>query len=301
MLELATDLELVRAPHWSWLAVGYFFLGGLAGGSAMLATAADVFGRGEHRRAARLGFLVALPAILLGAALLVVDLKQPGRFWHMLLQSERPPTPMWKGWSPMSVGAWALAAFGALAAASFVGTLALDGRLPRRFAFLRDGPVGRVLSVLGAGVGFFIASYTGVLISVTNRPLWSETALLGLVFVLSAASTSCALLLLLLRREQPVETASTEWLSWLGARVALLELVALVVLVATLGAASKPWWGAYGVLLAVGVVGLGMVVPWLLDRRARAERTPSSAWAPALVLVGGLLLRAVVVLSVDGL
>src|SRR5207253_8092479 len=38
---------------------------------------------------------------------------------------------------------------------------------------------------------------TGVLLAVTNRPIWADTTLLGLTFLISAASTSAALLILL--------------------------------------------------------------------------------------------------------
>ena len=38
------------SPHWRWLIVAYFFLGGLAGGSYFLATLLDLFGKGRDRR-----------------------------------------------------------------------------------------------------------------------------------------------------------------------------------------------------------------------------------------------------------
>ena len=52
--------------------------------------------------------------------------------------------------------------------------------------------------IAGGGIlGFFVAGYTGVLLSVTNRPLWADTDLLGLLFLFSAASTAAAALILL--------------------------------------------------------------------------------------------------------
>jgi formate-dependent nitrite reductase membrane component NrfD len=50
------------------------------------------------------------------------------------------------------------------------------------------------------------------------------------------------------------------------------------------------------VLLVLGVVVLGIVVPLLLYRRAGASGL-ASATAAILVLVGGFLLRVVIVLS----
>jgi protein NrfD len=297
-----TDLSFVRAPRWDWLAVGYFYLGGLAGGSYALAALADLFGRGRHARAARCGYFVTLPALLLGTVLLIIDLMRPERFWHMLFQSERGLVPMFKWWSPISVGAWALALFGAVAFLTFLGTLASDGRIvSRRLVVLREGGLGRAITTVGATLGFFVAAYTGVLISVTNRPVWSESTLWGLVFVLSAASTSAALIRLLLRREVPEPYESTRWLARLDARVIVLELLALVALVLTLGPAAEAWWNGWGLLLGLGVVGLGLLLPLALHLRAAPAGRAAALVAPILVLAGGFLLRYVAVLSVEGM
>src|SRR5256885_10155419 len=49
----------------------------------------------------------------------------------------------------------------------------------------RSGLLGVLVAVLGGLLGFFVAGYTGVLLSVTNRPIWGDTTLLGLVFLIS--------------------------------------------------------------------------------------------------------------------
>ena len=43
------------SPEWHWLIIGYFFIGGLAGGCYFLAVLIDFFGRPEDRALARLG------------------------------------------------------------------------------------------------------------------------------------------------------------------------------------------------------------------------------------------------------
>jgi len=88
----------------------------------------DMFGPPADRRLARLGYYVAFPGVVLSGLLLTVDLRRPERFWHMLLQSETL-RPMFKPWSPMSVGSWALLAFGAFAFVGFLAALAESGRL----------------------------------------------------------------------------------------------------------------------------------------------------------------------------
>ncbi|HTE66473.1 MAG TPA: NrfD/PsrC family molybdoenzyme membrane anchor subunit, partial [Candidatus Binatia bacterium] len=109
-------------PQWRWLIVGYFFLGGLAAGSYVLATLMELFGRREDRPLVRLGYLIAFPAVCLCGLLLTADLGRPERFWHMLVQANTF-RPMVKAYSPMSLGAWALMAFSGCAFLSFVAVL----------------------------------------------------------------------------------------------------------------------------------------------------------------------------------
>jgi protein NrfD len=282
-------------PHWRWLIALYFFVGGIAGGCYFLAALIDFSGRAGERALARLGYLVAFPAVVLSGLLLILDLTRPARFWHMMLQSETL-RPMLKTYSPMSLGSWALLLFGAVAFLSFLGALAPSGS-PLR-ALRPPSPLGWIITVLGGLLAFFVAGYTGVLLAVTNRPIWSDTPLLGLIFTVSSASTSIALLLLLGARR--AWTSGLAALQRLDVWVLILELVALVALVASLGSVARVWLNAWGALLVVGVVGLGIVVPLLLHWRSRAPGGLSAAAAAVLVLIGGFLLRVVIVLSAQG-
>lgn len=291
-------------PEWRWLIVCYFFLGGLAGGSFFIAALIDLAGHPEDRPLARIGYFIAFPAIVISGLLLILDLQVPLRFWHMLLQSNTM-RPMLKGYSPMSVGSWALLLFGAFALLAFLRALDGAGWLPWRWprALHPPGILGIVFTVVGALFGFFVAGYTGVLLTVTNRPIWSDTPFLGVSFLVSAASTSAALMLLL---------APRRWWALPGVRalqrfdaVALvLELLALIALVVSLGSMARAWLSAWGALLVVGVVLIGIVIPLVLHLRARARPIGSDLATPiaaALVLIGGFLFRVVIVLSAQGL
>ena len=46
------------SPHWNWLIIVYFFVGGLAGGCYFLAVLIDFFDRATDRPLARLGYYV---------------------------------------------------------------------------------------------------------------------------------------------------------------------------------------------------------------------------------------------------
>ena len=286
-------------PHWRWLIILYFFFGGLAGGCYVLASMLDLVGRPSDRPLARLGYRLAFPVVVVCGILLTADLGRPERFWHMLLQSATW-RPMLKTYSPMSLGAWGLLVFGGFAFLSFLGTLA-DGGRRRPLAVLRPpGLIGSIIAVLGGLAGFFLVSYTGVLLAVTNRPIWSDTTLLGAVFLVSSASTSIALLLLLGSRRVFL-VGALRALQRFDMIVLVLELLTLVALVVSLGSLARVWLNAWGALLVLGVVGLGIVVPLLLHARARTPLSSEARAAAVLVLLGGFLLRVVIVLSSEAI
>jgi len=290
-------------PGWHWLIIGYFFVGGLAGGCFFLAALIDLFGRPEDRPLARLGYYVAFPAVALSGIFLTLDLGRPLRFWHMLIESHTG-RPMFKTYSPMSLGSWALLIFGVFAFVAFLGALA-DTERGRRWPWLRrlrpPGVVGSLVAIVGGILGFFVAGYTGVLLTVTNRPIWADTTLLGLNFLVSAASTSAALLVLLGRRRWSA-SAGLEALERFDAWILVLELVAVVGLMVSLGSMLLAWLNAWGVLLVGGVIGMGILVPLLLYWRPRLiSGGRSAAVAAFLVLVGGFIFRVVVVLSSEGI
>ena len=289
-----------EAPDWRWLIVFYFFLGGIAGGAYFLAALVDFFGRPTDRPLARLGYLIAFPLVVVCGVLLIVDLSRPERFWHMLIQANTL-RPMLKSYSPMSLGSWAILLFGAFSFLSFLGAVAERdaSRWPALRVFRRPGILGVIITVLGGIFGLFLAGYTGILLSVTNRPIWADTTLVGLTFLISGASTAAALLILLGWRRRDTLTGLRS-LERFDGWMLLFEMVALIALVLSLGEIARLWLGLWGGLLLVGVVGLGIVVPLLVLWRPRTFGSASGAVAAVLVLIGGFLLRVVVVLSSEG-
>src|SRR5262249_35166221 len=195
----------VADPHWGWWIILYFYLGGIAAGAYFTATLIDLLGRDEDSELSRVGYWIAFPLVSLCGLFLIADLERPERFWHMLFKSEVVKAAFAEGWplssagwgrmshalsfkywSPMSVGSWALALFGLCSFLSFLGSLWPGGRLER---LLRHGWLGRALQVVGSLVGFFIAAYTGALLTATNQPVWGDSAWVAALFLTSGAST----------------------------------------------------------------------------------------------------------------
>ncbi len=79
--------HFVASPEWHWYIVWYFFLGGIAGGAYALGTLLRLVGDPQDEGAARTAFLVAFPTFAICPILLTLDLGQPIRFWHMLLDA----------------------------------------------------------------------------------------------------------------------------------------------------------------------------------------------------------------------
>ena len=287
-------------PDWGWLIVFYFFFGGLAGGCYFLAALIDLLGRPEDRPLARMGYYIAFPCVILSGLLLTLDLNRPLRFWHMLVESNTFQ-PMIKLWSPMSVGSWALLIFGIFSLVSFLGALVEDNRLvwPAGRKLRPPGMLSVVIAVLGGLVGFYVAGYTGVLLAVTNRPIWSDTPLLGMLFVVSATSISAALMILLARGSKwtmPGIAALHRMDAW----VVSLELIVLIAVMISLGPVFRAWLNAWGLLLFFGVIVAGMLVPLALYWRRQWLGDLNLTTAAVLVLIGGFLLRLVIVFSAQG-
>lgn len=144
---------VINAPVWESPDIpGYLFLGGLAGGSSLLAAGADLTGRPALARACKTG---AIAAASVSMAALVRDLGRPARFLNMMR--------VFKVTSPMSVGSWILAAY--VPAAGVAALSALTGRLPKTGAAATAG---------AALLGPALATYTAALVSDTAVPAWHE-------------------------------------------------------------------------------------------------------------------------------
>jgi formate-dependent nitrite reductase membrane component NrfD len=288
------------SPEWGWLITLYFFFGGLAGGTYFLAALIDFLGRPEDRPLARLGYYISFPCIIMSGFLLVIDLYRPLRFWHMLIESNTFQ-PMFKYWSPMSVGSWALLIFGMFSFLSFLGALAeSDGRRWSAAGRLRPpGAIATVLAMVGGLCGFYVAGYTGVLLAVTNRPIWSDTPLLGLLFIVSAASTSAALMILLAQRAGWTMPGLAA-LHRMDIYVLGLELIVLIAVVVSLGTVVRAWLNLWGLLLGTIIV-LGMLFPLVLNWRKDWLGDLNVTATAATALIGGFLLRVVIVFSSEGL
>jgi formate-dependent nitrite reductase membrane component NrfD len=277
-----TAEHFASPPHWEWWIAGYFFLAGLAGGCYVLATIMRMWGCAADTPLIRLGYLLPLPLVIVCAIFLTVDLGQPLRFWHMLINTTPGNAGLnFKYWSPMSVGVWGLTIFGFFSFLAF-----LESRETLRLPSF--------VAAIGSIFALYIMGYTGVLLSVSNQPIWSDTYALGGLFLASGLSGSAALLVWLGRRDAQPQTEAR--LGRADAYFAVLELAfiaalfATLALAGTLGRALAPLW------LVLWIVVIATLVPGIRAAFVRQAHQASTGVAIA-VIAGVLLMRLVVIFS----
>jgi formate-dependent nitrite reductase membrane component NrfD len=261
----------IKAPVWTWEVPFYFWVGGIASGSAFVALAADLAG---DEWSASLARKVALGAVLPAPALLIADLGRPARFLNMLR--------VFKPRSPMNLGAWCLAGFTTVGA----GAVAADVLGRRRTA--------RGLGAVNAVLGGYLGSYTGVLLAATAVPLWARSRIfLGPIFVSTATATGAAAtrMTLVATGRRPVGHPTRVALNRLEAGAMLAELALSAINERRLGRAGHALSeGRPGRLFRAAqcLVGAGVALNLLGVRRVGV---PGQNVASALYLAGGLAFR----------
>jgi hypothetical protein len=206
---------VVKPPVWTWEIPLYFFFGGLAGMSAVIASGAIIFHHVDLARTAM--WVAAVAGAVLSPILLIMDLGRPHLFLNMLR--------VFKHRSAMSMGAWILSAFGACAVP---GLIALELHARQIFPGALDQllRVAAGLLIFGSAIfGTLLATYTGVLIGATAIPAWFLHRVLLPIHFGTAGLGSAAAVLELLGQRIPalnfigfyaagVETALLVWLSF---------------------------------------------------------------------------------------
>ncbi len=268
-------IPLLKRPSWTWEIPLYFFVGGAAGASAVLAAIADY--TGADRRLVRDARWIAAAGSVISPALLISDLGRPERFLAMLR--------VFKPQSPMSVGVWTMLGFsGGSAAAAFAGFMRerYGPSLPIRV--LENASQAASLTF-----GLPFSNYTGVLIGATAIPAWNKNAGdLPIHFGMSGLAASVGMLELLGHRKSRA-------LQMLGLGAALFECWEGWRLETHRSKAVEPLrHGKSGSLTRAGGVLSGPVpaalrVISMLSNNRRSDRLRK--WAAVSAVAGSLLTR----------
>ena len=312
---------MTEGLHWGLPVILYLFLAGVGAGAMTVSASVFLRGgggaRGVHVEIARYGaFLAPLP-VMVGCGLLILELGS----WQ---------TGHWFKWinlyktinlSPMSIGTWLL-------------TLFIGLSIVYAYTFIRNAPgltneqryaLRRMLAWIAVPSGIATAVYTGILLgAMPARPFWNSP-IVALLFLVSALSTGIAVILLaraIMHRNTGDETLERQFEDsgyLLSASDTLLigfELMVIFLFIMfahlTVGdvkvavsvilfggsLASMFWvWVVLVGLLIPALVELVYVVPRLLYRRSYAAPRGIEIVVPVAVLIGGFMLRYVIVVA----
>ena len=315
--------------HWGLPVIGYLFLAGLGAGaytvssSVLLRGGGGGFG-GDHFSIARYGALLAPLPLMIGTGMIIFEL---GTFQAAVAQGDFGLLFRWIhlfltiNLSPMSIGSWVLSLC-IIASVIYAYTfLAKDSADNDDMKRLRRG-----LAWVGVPLGIAVAVYTGVMLgAMPSRPFWNSPVL-AMLFLISSLSTGVAGILLLRVLFGTHATAPAEAGEGAGKATYLLtasdmmligfEILAifLFIMFAHLtvgnpahavsvifpgGDLALMFWGGFvvlGLVLPV-LVELRYVLPTLLHHQAYTMPRGTEIFVCALVLLGGFMLRYVVVIA----
>lgn len=278
---------------WHWQIPLYLFLGGLAAGILFFAALYTILGKeNKFEGAVKWAPFIAPVALVLGLAALFMDLKHQLYFWRLYTTIRLS--------SPMSWGAWTLLAITPL---SFVWA-ALNIRLifPKwdwKFGVLKWVEAFAIkykmlLAWLILILSLILGIYTGILFSAFNaRPLWN-TSILGPLFLTSGLSTGAAVIILMARSKEERHLFSRIDLILIIIELVLIVHMFMGFLASTqvqIDAASLFLGGPYTAPFWVIVVGMGLIIPAILEALELAKFKIPVLIPATLVLIGGLVLR----------
>ena len=304
--------------HWGLPVILYLFLGGMGAGAG--AVSASIFlrsGGGDlassNFRFARWGALIAPILVIIGTAMILFELGsfQVGnyfRFINLFLTINL---------SPMSIGSWALALFILVSLGYAYTFISKDAEPGDKLHNLRKR-LAWVMVPLGVGV----ALYTGILLgAMPARPFWNSP-ILAMLFLVSGLSTGVAAILLvraLFGHKHKINESAFEHHSYMlsSSDVLLIVLEILVIFLFVMyahltignvesavavilgGELTTLFWFGFVVLglLVPAVIEFRYVMPTLLYQRQFVIPRTMEVLVCVLVLVGGFMLRYVVVIA----
>ena len=282
---------------WGWQIPTYLFMGGLVAGIMIISGYFVLQGRHKNNLYACFYLpIISLCLLSLGMLALFLDLEHKWFTWRLYLTFE--PS------SPMSWGSWILVLiYPALLVNLLVripGTL--QNKLPwlDRFSMAINGhPFGvKAIGVLNMVLGAMLGMYTGVLLSALGaRPLWNS-AMLWILFLVSGLSAAAAFVHMITPDKTERELLAKADNGFLTFELLVISLFLAGLLSSTrvhIEAAHLLLNGQFAPVFWVFVVGLGIVIPLVIQLLAVNHKVKHTPIAPVLVILGGLILRFVIV------
>ncbi|MGB2868687.1 MAG: NrfD/PsrC family molybdoenzyme membrane anchor subunit [Bacteroidota bacterium] len=282
---------------WGWQIPVYLFLGGLVAGFMIISGYFTFKGHHKHSYFASF-YLPHMSLVLLSAGMLALflDLEHKLYIWRLYTT--------FKFKSPMSWGSWILVL---VYPTLLLNTLVsipnpfrnrikvfdrLSDRINTHAVFVKNIGVANMI------IGGILGMYTGVLLSALGaRPLWSSSMLWAL-FLISGLSSAAALVHLI-----TTDRTERELLAKADNGFLIFELLIFVLFFVGMVSSTRVHQEAAFLLLTgsfapvfwVFVIGLGILIPLFVQLLAVNHKVKHMPIAPVMVILGGLILRFVIV------
>lgn len=305
MISQIIELSTTRHnPHvdpsmamWEWQIPVYLFLGGMVAG--MMIISGYFLFSGRHKESNCACFSIPFTSVVLlsaGMFALFLDLSHKLNVWRLYTTFELK--------SPMSWGAWILIlVYPALIANILIRPSQWMIKLIPKLSDISQKISEHHILIRNIGIlnmlfGMMLGAYTGVLLStMVSRPLWNS-ALLWVLFLVSGLSAAAAYVHLVAKNK-----AESELLAKADNGFLVIELFTFVMLFLGLLNSSKTHIDAVYLLIDgpfapafwVFVIGLGIVIPLIIQLLAVSHKIKHTPIAPIMVIAGGLILRFIIV------
>ena len=282
---------------WGWEIPVYLFLGGLVAG--MMIISGYFLFRGRHKEMYCSCLTLPLLSVVLlslGMFALFLDLSHRWYFWRMYVTFQPA--------SPMSWGSWILLlVYPALLANALIRPPAW---IARRLPFVnvlsqqlqKRSATVKFIGILNMILGGLLGVYTGILLSAFGaRPLWNSS-ILGLLFLVSGLSSAAAFVHMVATDPQEQKLLAKADNGFLTFELVIIGMFLIGLVSSTrvhMEAALLLLTGPFAPAFWVFVVVLGIVVPLMIQSMAVNHKIAHTPVAPLLVVLGGLLLRFVIV------
>jgi formate-dependent nitrite reductase membrane component NrfD len=277
----SVKLEGQVQTEWRWLIAAYLFLAGVGGGAYLTGVIADIAGGPDWMLVSKIGISLGWPCVLLGTMFLLADLGTPLNAWRVWMK----PKTSWIARGTIII------VFFMIFAAIHMGWLVW----PFPGALIENESARHLIGVLGGIFAFLTVIYTGLLLGYSQPIALWHTALLPVLFFVSAMSTGILAILLIGGGLGVVETQLT-LLAQVDMLVEVLEVFILIVFLYNAYRTLESRFSAKRVLTGslastfwLGVVVCGLAIPFFLELQGGHGFT--AMLAAVLGLFGGLCLR----------
>ena len=271
----------------------YFYLTGLSAGSFIISTMAYGFGMVKFKPLGKIGVVMATCLLMIAPVILLIDLEQPLRFWHLIFYLRIT--------SPITWGTFLLSLY------------PMNCMVYGYFMFKGDMKKTKIFGLIGIPLALLVHGYTGFILALGKaRVLWN-TAIMPPIFLVSAMVSGLALMILVVivkdfilqRGKEPNRDLIYALGKFLVASIALdLILIGMdlsVLLTSTTEAyrvALMLLNGPFSFLFLGVELMAGAVIPLLLFLSPFTKRwIPAYAVASVLVMIGIFAMRCIMVIG----